>query len=252
MHLCLRVPGLILAAFVSILVACGDEPVRSVRDVHRVAVVPVAGETIQLARVGRLPFANRRAQLDASNWDLRDETYRAVKDVLERGGRYLVSRLDASPDAFPALHAAAGQGACRERSARRELSRLASLCACDALLLIIDDRRQLETDGAQYFQGYSWVGQAGVAGSDVSASQAVVALRAVLVDARTQKVIGERRNDEPGGYPGVPRGPVDARWWPADMATVGRAERERLEPVFVALTHDTVRRAVQGTGLLAR
>jgi CBS domain-containing protein len=248
----MRLLGLITAISASLLVACGEAPTRSVDDVRRVAVVPVAGETMQLARVGRLPFANRRSQLDVSDWDLRDETYRAVKDVLERGGRYVVSRVDASPDAFPALHAAAGQGACRDRNARRELSRLASLCGCDALLLIIDDRRQLDPDGAQYFQGYSWVGQAGVAGSNVSASQAVVALRAVLVDARTQKVIAERRNDEPGGYPGVPRGPVDARWWPADMATVGHAERERLEPVFVALTQDTVRRAVQGTGLLAR
>jgi hypothetical protein len=248
MRLHLRV--LVLAVFVSLLAACGGEPARSIRDVRRVAVVPVAGDTMQLARVGRLPFVNRRSQLDVHDWDLRDETYRAVKDVLERGGRYRVSRVDASPDAFPALHAAAGQGACRTRNARRELSRLASLCACDALLLIIDDRRQLETDGAQYVQGYSWIGEAGVAGGGVSASQAVVALRAVLVDARTQKVIAERRNDEPGRYPGVPRGPVDARWWPSDMATVGDAERERLEPVFVALTQETVRRAVQGTGLL--
>ena len=243
---------LILATLVSVLAACGDEPQRSVNELRRVAVVPVAGETIQLARVGRLPFANRRAQLDVSNWDLRDETYLAVKDLLERSGRHVVSRLDASPEVFPALHAAAGQGACRNRSARRELSRLADVCSCDALLLIIDDRRQLETDQAQYFQGYSWVGQAGVAGSDVSASQAVVALRAVLVDARTQKVIAERRNDEPGGYPGVPRGQVDARWWPADMTSVGHEERARLEPLFVSLTQDTVRRAVQGTGLLAR
>jgi hypothetical protein len=243
---------LVLAALVSILVACGDGPARAVSEVRRIAVVPVAGETMQLARVGQLPFANRRAQLDVSDWDLRDETYLAVKDVLERSGRYAVSRLDASPDVFPALHAAAGQGACRDRNARRELSRLADLCACDAMLLIIDDRRQLDTDGAQYFQGYSWVGQAGVAGSAVSATQVVVALRAVLVDARTQRVIAERRNDEPGGYPGVPRGPVDARWWPADMASVGQEERARLEPLFVSLTQDTVRRAVQGTGLLAR
>jgi hypothetical protein len=243
---------MILAILASVLVACGDEPVRSLKDVRRIAVVPVAGETMQLARVGQLPFANRRAQLDVSDWDLRDETYLAVKRLLEGSGRYLVSRLDASPDVFPALHAAAGQGACRDRNARRELARLADLCSCDALLLIIDDRRQLETDRAQYFQGYSWVGHAGVAGADVSASQAVVALRAVLVDARTQKVIAERRNDEPGGYPGVPRGPVDARWWPADMASVGHEGRARLEPLFVSLTQDTVRRAVQGTGLLAR
>jgi hypothetical protein len=243
---------LILVTLASVLVACGDQPVRSLDQVRRIAVVPVAGETIQLARVGQLPFANRRAELDVSDWDLRDETYQAVKDLLERSGRYLVSRLDASPDVFPALHAAAGQGACRDRSARRELARMADLCSCDALLLIIDDRRQLETDRAQYFQGYSWVGQAGVAGAHVSASEAVVALRAVLVDARTQKVIAERRNDEPGGYPGVPRGPVDARLWPADMTTVGHEERARLEPLFVSLTQDTVRRAVEGTGLLAK
>ena len=141
---------LVLAALVSILVACGDGPARAVSEVRRIAVVPVAGETMQLARVGQLPFANRRAQLDVSDWDLRDETYLAVKDVLERSGRYAISRLDTSPDVVPALHAAAGQGACRDRNARRELSRLADLCACDAMLLIIDDRRQLETDRAQY------------------------------------------------------------------------------------------------------
>jgi hypothetical protein len=236
----------------SLLLACGDAPERAADDVTRIAVVPVAGDTLQLARVGRLPFANRRASLDVRDWDLRDASYRSVKDVLEQNGRYVVSRLDASPEVFPALHEAAGQGACKARDARRELARLASSCSCDALLLIIDDRRQLETDRGQYFRGFTWVADAGVAGSGVSGSQAIVALRAVLVDARTHEVIGERRNDEPGGYPGVPRGPVDVRWWPQDMASIGHEERARLEPLLVSLTHDTVRRAVQGTGLLPR
>jgi hypothetical protein len=124
------------------------------------------------------------------------------------------------------------------------------MCGCDALLLIVDER-QLETDRAQYFRGFSWVARGGIVGDDVSASEAVVALRAVLVDARTHQVIAERRNDEPGGFPGLPRGPVDVRWWPHDMASIGEQERARLEPLFVSLAQDTVRRAVQGIGLLA-
>jgi hypothetical protein len=152
---------------------------------------------------------------------------------------------------FPALNEAAGHGACRARDARKELARLSANCACDALLLILDDRRRLETDEMQYFRGFSWVARAGVSGERVRASEAVVALRAVLVDARTQKVIAERRNDEPVGFPGLPRGPVDARWWPADMASVDEQQRTQLEPVFVSLMRDTMLRAVRGTGLLS-
>jgi hypothetical protein len=217
-----------------------------------VAVVPVAGQTLELARVGQVAFANRRHKVDVGDWDLRDESYRAVRDMLEHGGRYVVSRLEASPELFPALNEAAGHGACRDRNARKELARLSAACACDALLLIVDDRRQLETDEMQYFRGFSWVARADVSGTQVRASEAVVALRAVLVDARTQKVISERRNDEPLGYPGLPRGPVDARWWPVDMESVDEQQRMQLEPVFVSLMRDTVIRAVQGTGLLPR
>jgi hypothetical protein len=244
--------GWIASALLCLLVACSGAPADGMREMRRVAVVPVSGQTLELARVGQLPFGNRRHKLDVGDWNLRDEAYRAVKDLLERGGRYRVSRLDASPEVFPALHEAAGPGACRARDARKELARLAASCACDAMLLIVDDRRQLETDESQYFRGFSWVARAGITGSEVRASEAVVALRAVLVDARTHKVIAERRNDEPLGYPGLPRGPVDVRWWPPDMEDVGDAQRAHLEPVFVSLMRDTVRRAVQGTGLLSR
>lgn len=242
----------IAAALLCLLVACGSNGHAPFREVRKVAVVPVSGQTLELARVGQLPFGNRRQKLDVGEWSLRDEAYRAVKDLLERGGRYVVSRLDASPEAFPVLHEAAGPGACRARDVRQELARLAAACACDALLLIMDDRRQLETDETQYFRGFSWVARSGVSAGDVRHSEAVVALRAVLVDARTHKVIAERRNDEPLGYPGLPRGPVDVRWWPPDMGEVGDDQRRELEPVFVSLMRDTVRRAVHGTGLLTR
>jgi hypothetical protein len=106
----MRSTALVLACLMSVLVACDDGRVRPAQDMRRVAVVPVAGETLQLARIGQLPFADRRAKFGVGNWNLQDEAYRAVKELLERGGRFMVLRLDASPEVFPALHAAAARG----------------------------------------------------------------------------------------------------------------------------------------------
>ena len=249
----MRAIGWITMAWLAgVLTGCGGGLGDGAPELRRVAVVPVSGQSLELARVGQLPFGNRRQKMDVGHWHLQDEAYRTVRDLLEGSGRYRVSRLDASAEVFPALHDAAGPGACRARDARKELARLAAACACDALLLIMDDRRQLDADQPQYFRGFSWVARADASGRDLRASEAVVALRAVLVDARTQKVIAERRNDEPAGYPGVPRGAVDVRWWPAGMHAMGDDQRAQLEPVFVSLMRDTVHRAVQGTGLLPR
>ena len=207
MRLILR---LVLAdVVVSVLAACGDEPARAVDDSPRRRWCRWRATTHASSRAsGDCPLPTGAPSSTCSDWDLRGRNVSggegcARKERPLRG----VSPRTPRRTVFPALHAAAGPGRLPQTGTPGASSRAwPTLCACDALLLIIDDRRQLETDGAQYFQGYSWVGQAGVGGErPCPRRQAVVALRAVLVDARTQKVIAERRNDEPGGYPGVPR-----------------------------------------------
>src|SRR5688572_5092307 len=60
--------GWIASALLCLLVACSGAPADGMREMRRVAVVPVSGQTLELARVGQLPFGNRRHKLDVGDW----------------------------------------------------------------------------------------------------------------------------------------------------------------------------------------
>lgn len=193
----------------------------------RVAVAVVAGEELDLVRIGFLVFGNERAKAEPPGTMLADAIYEEVSGELAREEKFEIRRLDVPlnrmKDVRASIRSAFGGFDGNELKAMpAELVQLAASCQCDALLVALGGIGVEDmVDSNQRFGPLAWVTGRGI-GDKPSRTYVSVAIDFLLVDVAKMASggveYGRRLNRSLGGV-----APIDASLWPIDMKRVDAA-----------------------------
>lgn len=155
-----------------------------------VAVLVLAGHQVELARVGAMVFANKRANLQAPDDTLTEGIYLAVKEELEKEGRARVSRLVVPRENMAQLATSVESATSillgpDEAKLAPVVAPFRSSCSCDAILLVAPLRRQVHPNSNQFVTGMVWLGRGGITGEAVSRTAVIANLMFYLFDAQS-------------------------------------------------------------------
>jgi hypothetical protein len=183
---------------------------------------------------------------------LAELAFQQIKRQIDLEGRATVTRVDVQPADLPGLAEKAFEGSSAFfgpsiSAMKDQLKPYRAACACDVLLVVAMDRRELMPNSNLRSKGFAWVGFSGF-DEGVYRSVAGVNLVLHLVDASTGDVVESERNIPDDGRFSAP---VD--WhgaiWPREMDTVGQSNWPSLLSAYETDLSRSLRRPLFKLGL---
>lgn len=217
-----------------------------------ISVVVLAGQDVQLARVGVMVFGNKRAVVPAPDEALQTLIFDAVKLQIEQEGRAEVRRVALKPDEMRRMADKAYAGITffgpSIRDLAVDLAPLRKECACDALLVVAESKGLTDPNSNQIFKGLSWIASSSLTGETVNRSAAAAFLLIYLVDAQTGEVVGTQTNAaDTWGLP-VPV-PLPPENWPLEMTSISVEQWSTFLQAQSTGVNATLRRPLYRLGL---
>jgi hypothetical protein len=158
----------------------------------RLAVAVLAGEQVELVRVGAMVFGNKRLTVPAPDAAIADAIYEMVEKDLLMEERFQVRRIAVPVGRVAAVREAilsslGGFSGYTLKRVPQELSELVKDCECDSVLLLVGDRGSTDPNSNQTFASVAWVAHSGF--SDAPSRTGVhVSLSYLLFDPMSQTV----------------------------------------------------------------
>jgi hypothetical protein len=221
----LRTIASLLLAFVVTLtpsLASADSPERT-RTGETLAVAVLAGEQLELVRIGALVFGNKRTSValpdDAFDQAIASAISAEIQAEMQYTAKILIPDRANRRKTREAIQESIGGVFSQSLvSVPEELRMLARECSCDRLLLVLGSSITHGPNSNQRFGPIAWTGLTGLSGEPTHTSL-WLPLQYLLVDPGSMKLLGSALSAS-DDYDGFANEPLDAKLWQPSMLEV--------------------------------
>lgn len=246
----------LLATAMSPVWAAGKPSQELVSRTKTLGVLVLAGQQLDLFRIGALVFGNKRVAVQAPDTALSDLVFDAVKAQIDQEGALTVRRVELAPGDAERLRPMALQagpkfwGGYQMDALLPALAPYRAQCGCEALLVVAPSRREARPNSNLIYEGLAWVAQGGFMGDEVGRTEPMAALQLLLVDAGSGKLVeGVGNRSDMGQYIGYESPPVAKEHWPLAMTGVTPEQWTMIWRPMARVLWSTLRRPLFSLGL---